>query len=184
MVLRQFVSWDSDPIPGRFGTVDVNGALRCLLALRDHGYETGYVYGADVFKFFRRFKPLLLFLMFPNGGEVMSNIPDTTMPDDKWLDAMCNPGMAVNMRSIRDAAGSNKRLWLLEGSLRVSSALRMGILEATLTDMNGEKVNVYTPKPEAIDFWRNGREQSLSPQEILDGWKAMQSLLEDVRKDD
>lgn len=118
-------------------------------------------------------------------GDTMSNVPENlpapNVPHADWVAAMSTMEVGINLKHFRDGGGSNKRLYLVEGSRRITEGLAAKLLRVEMTDIESERINCYWMTDEAKQFWQNGREQNLTNQEILDGWMAMQSLVEDMK---
>lgn len=127
----------------------------------------------------------LLRFIKPSGGVPMSypkNLPNPTLPRAEWTASIIGLGEAVNLRHHRDASGRDRKLWLIEGARQLVTAIHSRILKVELSIIDGERVNCYTPHEDAIEFWKNGKEQNLSDDQILEGWVALQSILRDGKE--
>jgi hypothetical protein len=110
---------------------------------------------------------------------VEKNLPDPTKGQAAWVSAMVDSGI-INMRDYRDYSGKDKRLWMVEGARRVSAGLHSKLLEVELTAIGEERVNCFKASDDCKAFWKNGREQNMTEEQILEGWLAMMSMQEDV----
>jgi hypothetical protein len=110
---------------------------------------------------------------------VEKNLPDPTKGQAAWVSAMVDSGV-INMRDYRDYSGKDKRLWMVEGARRVSAGLHSKLLEVELTAIGDERVNCFKASDDCKAFWKNGREQNMTEEQILEGWLAMMSMQEDV----
>lgn len=111
---------------------------------------------------------------------VRKDLPDPTKGQAEWISQMVDLDGVVNMRDYRDYPTKDKRLWMVEGARKMSAALHAKMLEVELTPIGNDKVNCYRATDDCKAFWKNGREQNMSDEEILNGWLAMMSMQEDV----
>lgn len=112
-----------------------------------------------------------------------ANLPAPNQPQEDWLAGMSVMDEPVNMRHYRDASGSDRRLWLIEASRRFTEGMRAKVLTVKLTPIESERVNCYAMAEDAKIFWQNGREEGLSNTDILNGWIAMMSVMDDTKSD-
>lgn len=111
-----------------------------------------------------------------------TNIPAPNMDHSEWVAQMAKLPGSLNLRDYKAAGGKDARLFLIEGARRISTAMQDKVLKVEMNNIDDERVNCYSLTDEAKTYWKNGEEQNLSPQEILDGWKAMQSIMEETAK--
>jgi hypothetical protein len=110
-------------------------------------------------------------------------LPNPTGEYSEFVSKLMACPEAVNLQHFRDAAGKDRRLWMIESAMKCSMAVRDGLIKPELIDNGGETINSFVPQPDARDFWRNGAEQGISDAEILDGWKAMRSIVNDGKNE-
>lgn len=115
---------------------------------------------------------------------VRTDLPDPTKGQAEWIAQMVRLDGLINMRDYRDYSGKDKRLWMVEGARRVSAALHAKMLEVELTPIGDDRVNCYRASDDCKSFWKNGKEQSMTDEEILNGWMAMMSMQEDLAPKD
>lgn len=109
-------------------------------------------------------------------------IPDPTVGFPAWASAMSTCPNNINLRDYRDYAGKgDKRLWLMEGARHITAGMKQRILTAELVSINDEKVNCFQMGDAAKEFWKNGREQNMTEQQIIDGWEGMMSIKDDTK---
>lgn len=129
---------------------------------------------------------LIIVVNMKEGDGYMSTnkiIPDPTVGFPQWASAMSTCPNAVNLRDYRDHGGKDKRLWLMEGARHITQGMKQRILKSELVSINDEKVNCFEMTESAKEFWKNGREQAMSEQQIVDGWEGMMSIKEDTKAD-
>ena len=113
----------------------------------------------------------------------LSDVPDPTLALSDWIAKLVEKNETVNLREYRDAAGKDRKLWLIEAARHLTTGMHSKVLKVDLKQVGDDKVNCYSASEEAIAWWQNGKEQSLSNKEILDGWTAMQSVLKDGKEE-
>ncbi len=116
-------------------------------------------------------------------GETMSipeNLPDPSLDYHEFLVGLMALKEVSNLVHYRDNA-KNKKLTVIDVAMKMAQALQDEIVEVSLiTTSDDERVNGYHPTDGAKQFWANGVEQGLSPKEIVDGWKAMMSIMKET----
>ncbi len=110
------------------------------------------------------------------------NLPVPTLSRADWAAAVSEMTEPFSLRHIRDMDAKKFRLHLIEAGRQITFGLKERIIEAHLLSDSGERVNHYIVTDQARTYWQNGREQGLSNEKILDGWRAMQSILEDIEE--
>lgn len=110
-----------------------------------------------------------------------SGIPNPKVDHAAWLVAMHKYGKPVSLVDYQQG-GTNPStvLDMMESSRRITMGCRDEVLMAQAMEVAGLQVNHYSFRPEAKTFWDNGTEEGLSPQDILDSWRAMQSIADEV----
>lgn len=117
-----------------------------------------------------------------NIKAVPENLPDPNVELADWLAALSSRDDYLNLRHYRiKGEKAKKRLWVVEASRRFSASVRAKVLKVEQIAEDDERVNCYMMNDEARLFWQNGREQGMAPQQILDGWMAIQSLEDDTK---
>lgn len=111
-------------------------------------------------------------------------IPKPNVEHCDWLNEMSVIPNKINLRDYRDHSGPDARIWLMEGANRITEAMKTGILSAELETINDQKVNCFGMTPDAKRWWKNGKKQGMSPQEVLDGWVAMQTMSDELKGDE
>lgn len=112
-------------------------------------------------------------MTYPKG------LPDPTVAYPEFLVGLMALGDdASNLTHYRQAAGAkNMKLHIICVAQHIAEALVDEIVDVKLIKADGdERVNSYHPTEGAREFWQNGKEQGLTPEDILKGWKAMQSI--------
>lgn len=108
------------------------------------------------------------------------DIPNPTQEYPDFIVRLMACKEVTNLLHYRLAAGKNVRLWLVSAAQHIGSAIEDEIVEISLsTAEGGERYNVFHPLDGAREFWNNGLTQGLEPGAILEGWRAMQSILKD-----
>lgn len=121
-------------------------------------------------------------LLMKRGERLMNmaipdNLPDPTVEYADFLIGLMALEEDSNLVQYRNKAGKNARLWVIRIAQHIAEALQDEIVEVSLiTTPDDERVNGYHPMPGAREFWKNGLEEGLKPQEIIDGWKALMSM--------
>ena len=105
--------------------------------------------------------------------------PDVDACD--WVAEMSVYLEGISLRDYREFSGDKKRLWMTEGARQIVRAIKHRFMKSDLITVNGEPVNHFIFTDEAREFWKMGREQGLTNQEVLDGWIALQSITADVK---
>lgn len=99
----------------------------------------------------------------------------------EWVAEMSVRPDGISLRDYREFSGDKKRLWMTEGARQIVRAMKHHFMKSDLITVNGEPVNHFIFTDEAREFWKMGREQGLTNQEMLDGWIALQSITADVK---
>lgn len=136
-------------------------------------YETGHNPWQEIFN--ALYKDTLM-------TNLPEHIPAPNVDHAEWVAKMAKLPDSLNLRDYRAAGGKDARLYLIEGARRISMGMQDKLLKVQMNNIQDERVNCYSLTDEAKAFWQNGAEQNMSPQEILDGWKAMQSIIEESAK--
>lgn len=109
------------------------------------------------------------------------NLPDPTSDYADFIIGLMQLDEPSNLVHYRLAAGKNSRLWIICVAQHIAEALNDEIVDVKLIKTDGdERINSYHPVGGAREFWQNGAEQGLKPDEIIKGWKAMQSITKEV----
>lgn len=110
-----------------------------------------------------------------------NNVPAPNVDHADWLAEVAKIDGSFNLRDYKSAGGKDARLYLIEGARRISTGMQDKCLKVEMLSIDDERVNCYCLNDEAKQFWQNGFEQNMSNQQILDGWKAMQSIIEEAK---
>ena len=125
-------------------------------------------------------------LNMKEGDGYMSDkkiVPNPTEGFPSWAAAMSTCPNSVNLRDYRDLDVPDKRLWLMEGARHITQGMKHRVLKAELVTISDAKVNCFEMTEEAKEFWKNGRDQEMTDQQICDGWEAMMSIKEDDKEE-
>lgn len=88
---------------------------------------------------------------------------------------------ATNLLHYRTAGGSDHKLWTTCVAQHIAEALQDDLMVVNLiSSPDGERINDYAPTDEARVFWKNGAEQNMTPEEILQGWRALMSITKET----
>ena len=119
-------------------------------------------------------------------GVLPADLPKPNVDHADWVAAMVKLGERwINLHDYQLATNSaTARLIMTECSRRITAGMQEGVLEASMRDLKDRRVNNYRACAAARAFWANGFEEGLTPREILDGWRAINSIAEDKPKDD
>lgn len=118
--------------------------------------------------------------LLPNG------LPAPNIPHEDWIAALALREGFLNLREYRNG-GNNKddaRLYLVESARRITKGMQDRILIVDMIPDGDDRVNSYKISDTAREFWKNGFDQGLSPKEILDGWCALQTIVDETKKPD
>lgn len=116
--------------------------------------------------------------------ETTVKVLNPNQPHADWVAEISVLENAINLRDFRDAGGKDKRVYLFEGSRRLSEALHSKLLDVNLQKIGDANINHYKMTDEARAFWKNGREEGHSNQQILEGWNALVSMMDDTKSKD
>lgn len=91
-----------------------------------------------------------------------------------------------NVTQYNTLGGKKAKLWTMYLAEHIQEGLEDGLLDiGMITAANGDRHNSYEPTPAARAFWANGIEDNTPPEKILEGWRAMQTIMnEDAKKGD
>lgn len=106
---------------------------------------------------------------------------DVCVPYVDWLMDMHNLPNGISVRDYQSTTSDNRaRLMIVEATRFISFGVRSRILRCEQITEDEERVNHYMFTADAKTFWTNGIEAGNTPQEILDGWEAFQSVLKET----
>lgn len=106
-------------------------------------------------------------------------LPNPRMAYADFIKAVLERGTPTSLGDFQNEAGKgeSKNLWVVNVAQHMQEAIQDDIVEiAVVRNAKDAKVHGYVCKPEAVSFWENGAEQGMTPEQILQGWKAMMSL--------
>ena len=103
-------------------------------------------------------------------------LPDPTKPYADFIYELMAYGATTVIADYAGAGGPNKRIWTVNVATHMAEGLKNEILMIGRTTRNGKEVSGYEIVPEAAAYWRNAREEGVSPEEALSGWLALIGL--------
>lgn len=108
------------------------------------------------------------------------DMPDPTKTYEDFLVQLMACKTITNLSHYKIKGGKNSRLWMATAGQHFHNALQDGIVTVDLIETNGERMNSYYPTDGARVFWKNAAEENHPPGKVLEGWRAMQSILNDA----
>lgn len=121
------------------------------------------------------------------GDRVMSFPSDLPNPEQEYPDflvGLMNCTSITNLAHYREAAGKRHRVWLAFTGQHMHDALQDEVVEFGYSeDGSGNRLNSFHPTAGAKDFWKNAKEEGYTPTQALEGWRALRSIMKDVKGD-
>lgn len=129
-------------------------------------------------------------MMTKQSADSTSELLPTGIPNPKtahasWLMAMFKHDKPVSLVDYQQGkTDSNTAIDMIEAARRITMGNRDEVIEPVMMLVSGEQINHYQFREPAKAFWANGVEANMSDEEILNAWRAMQTIADEVKTDD
>lgn len=114
-----------------------------------------------------------------------TGIPNPKTAHASWLMAMFKHDKPVSLVDYQQGkTDSNTAIDMIEAARRITMGNRDEVIEPVMMLVSGEQINHYQFREPAKAFWANGVEANMSDEEILNAWRAMQTIADEIKTDD